>query len=352
MRIIYPASPNQALYEGLYHLHGFGAESPSRNGSVVVSKAPVMTIWRDPGARVLVGPTRNANPFFHLVEALWMLAGRNDLPILVKFNSRFASYSDDGGATQPGAYGHRWRREFDYDQLAMLAEEIKSNPDTRRAVLSMWAPDKDLHNAQAGSADVPCNTAAYFDTLGGRLNMSVLCRSNDILWGAYGANIVHFSMLLEYMAAWTGLPMGELRQFSNNFHIYTDVVAKDDFREYAEKVAREDIYTDGGDLVWKVNKDLPKRAVHRVPMIGHGESVEHFDADIALFLSDIERDGSAPFDYGTVFFNSVAGPMLTVWRLWKSGDLQAARLACNHIAADDWRAGCIAFIEKRMEAGQ
>jgi hypothetical protein len=50
---------------------------------------------------------RDANPFFHVMETLWMLAGRNDLPWLVRFNKRFASYSDDGGNTQPGAYGYQ-----------------------------------------------------------------------------------------------------------------------------------------------------------------------------------------------------------------------------------------------------
>src|SRR5258708_2083148 len=118
---------------------------------------------------------RDANPFFHVMETLWMLAGRNDLPWLVRFNKRFASYSDDGGATQPGAYGYRWRNYFGHDQLMDIILELKQNPDSRRVVLAMWdggsraswsecgattefTQPGDFFNAVGGSADVPCNT--------------------------------------------------------------------------------------------------------------------------------------------------------------------------------------------------
>lgn len=52
--------------------------------------------------------------------------------------------------------------------------------------------------------------------------MTVCCRSNDLILGAYGANIVHFSMLQEYMAGKLGKMMGSLTQLSNSLHIYPD----------------------------------------------------------------------------------------------------------------------------------
>ena len=42
----------------------------------------------------------------------------------------------------------------------------------------------------------------------GRLQMTVHCRSNDIIWGTYGANAVHFSILQEYVAARIGVDLG------------------------------------------------------------------------------------------------------------------------------------------------
>jgi hypothetical protein len=79
---------NEALGQGISWLAGpMGVEEPSRNGPVRVSPYPVVTTYANPAERVLFSPMRDANPFFHLFEALWMLAGRNDLPWLVQFNN-------------------------------------------------------------------------------------------------------------------------------------------------------------------------------------------------------------------------------------------------------------------------
>ena len=56
--------------------------------------------------------------------------------------------------------------------------------------------------------------------------MSIVNRSNDMIWGAYGANAVHMSMLLEYMAAMTGFQVGIYYQISNNLHAYKKTLAK------------------------------------------------------------------------------------------------------------------------------
>ena len=208
-------SVSEALAKGLRLMQDERAiREESRNGGVTVWDGPVVTHTLEPMNRVLFSPLRNANPFFHLFESLWMLGGRNDLPWVAQFNSQMKAYSDDGGATQPAAYGHRWRGYFCYDQLAVIIAELRENPGSRRCVLAMWDPgmrdhhvldhdrgprypnSADLLSAVAGSSDVPCNTECYFTIRDDLLYMSVQCRSNDLLWGAHGANAVHFSILL------------------------------------------------------------------------------------------------------------------------------------------------------------
>ena len=66
------------------------------------------------------------------------------------------------------------------------------------------------------------NTNIYFKIRENKLKMTVCCRSNDMLWGAYGVNVVHMSVLQEYMATMIGVEMGEYRQISDSFHIYTE----------------------------------------------------------------------------------------------------------------------------------
>jgi thymidylate synthase len=183
-------------------------------------------------------PERDANPFFHLYEALWMLAGRNDVAGPARYSSNMNNFSDDG-KTLHGAYGYRWRKAFKarsaqgasayefrkpFDQLAIIAQQLTHDPTDRRCVLQMWSAELDLGRQ---GKDLPCNDTATFQ-IGpdGRLHLVVFCRSNDIVWGAYGANAVHFSMLLEYMALWIGVPVGTYTQISVNWHGYLTTLEK------------------------------------------------------------------------------------------------------------------------------
>lgn len=338
-------SPNAALFNGMRWLYVSGRKADSRAGSVLVSPHPVITINRDPARRVLVSEKRDANPFFHLMESLWMLAGRNDLAWLAHYNKRMIEYSDDGGKTQPGAYGHRWRTYFGYDQLAAITNELKRNPESRRCVLSMWGPghveelameegeanvivDCDLMSAISGSKDVPCNTHAYFDMLGGHLNMTVCCRSNDIWWGAHGANVVHFGFLLEYMAAMVGVPMGELRQFSNNYHLYTDVVPHHVIPDVSREIGQADVYNERRCLL---------------PLLAEGEDIAAFDSDLRCLMEtpDLYRQAD------TRFFRHVAGPMWEAWEKHKEKDYEAALAYVRHVDAEDWRIGCEQWLRRR-----
>ena len=145
-----------------------------------------------------------------------MLSGSNNVDFPASFAKQIREYSDDG-TTLNGAYGFRWRYYWDYDQLEQIIYMLKNDSTTRRAVLSMWDPQHDL---EYDSVDTPCNTHIYFRTVGGRLDMTVCNRSNDLVWGMLGANIVHMSILQEYIANATGLPVGTYHQFTNNLHVY------------------------------------------------------------------------------------------------------------------------------------
>lgn len=221
MYVIKARNVQQALPKALRTLDEVGYKRDSRNGPVLISPCPVTTIYEKPMERVLFWKERDANPFFHLYEALWMLAGRNDVAGVVRYAKQMAEYSDDG-ETLHGAYGYRWRNWFTTlrgpDQLTIIAETLRSNPDDRRCVLQMWDVSEDLGLA---GKDFPCNLTATFQRdQNGRLDLTVFCRSNDIIWGCYGANAVHFSVLLDYMAAWVGCPVGVYRQVSVNWHAY------------------------------------------------------------------------------------------------------------------------------------
>lgn len=347
---------NQALQFGLEHLFHEGVEEQSRNGPVLVAPGPVCVEYTNPRQRVLYSSTRDANPFFHLLEALWMLSGSNNIEFPCYFNKPYSQFSDDG-ATMWDAYGWRWRKFFGYDQLDALASELRSSPTSRRCVLSMWnsfaqaqhkSPvpstgpwSEDLYIATHGGKAVPCNTHAYFAVRAGKLNMTVMNRSNDAIWGSFGANAVHFSLLLEYMSMRAGLPMGSYYQFTNNLHVYT---ARDS-REKLEAIAYECVALE----------DLPTPTPEVGPTLEPG-----FDEDLAKFMPwalelTREPDGGATSkalnvpQLATPFMHSVVVPMFLCWvyRKWK--DDYSMNVCLDGIQAPDWQLACREWIERRQK---
>tara|TARA_R100000655_G_scaffold26313_2_gene54185 strand:- start:12598 stop:13788 length:1191 start_codon:yes stop_codon:yes gene_type:complete len=220
----YVRNVSEALFVVKQSLEENGVAVSTRGGDVLEFPGPVTTTYTHPRERVLFYPQRDANPFFHFMESLWMLAGRNDVQFVNTFNGRMNQYSDDG-ITYHGAYGYRWRKWFGYDQFDRVIERLLSFPNDRRTVLTMWDPVKDLVETNNGK-DYPCNTQIFFSERKDLLNMTVVNRSNDLIWGAYGANAVHMSMLQEYFAGRLELGVGTYTQFSNNLHAYVDILER------------------------------------------------------------------------------------------------------------------------------
>jgi thymidylate synthase len=296
MHVIYADNPDDGLAKGLRHLLKSGESSASRNGPVIVAPEPVTTVYTQPWNHVSFWDTRDANPFFHLVEAMWMLLGRQDVALPAKFAKSMESFSDDG-KTLWGAYGYRWRSQFGEDQLASIAQNLINNPTSRREVLSMWDPEEDPMQVDAGGKDVPCNTHAYLWVAGSALHMTVCCRSNDIVWGAYGANVVHFSLLQQYLAECIGVGVGVYRQMSNNYHAY---------------IERPDVKA----LVYEVTgyEAPPEAPTFATPkLLGAGGREE--------FLNDVDGALYDPIGraYSTPFVRDILVPMLLAHMMHKAG---------------------------------
>lgn len=310
---------NDAFLSGLWWLRTAGVREESRNGPVLVAPGPVVTEYMRPWERVLFQPRRDANHVFHLLEALWMLTGSDDVTPLVPFNSGIVRYTEDGRLMW-GAYGYRWRNVWARDQILEAIKQLKNNPNSRQVVIAMWVPDMDL--TEAAYKDRPCNTHIYFDGRGGKLNMTVCCRSNDMLWGAYGANVVHMSVLQEIVAAGAGLPMGVYRQFSNNFHLYTENEMVADLLRTPPTYAHDNYNT---------SKDI------HIPLIGPGETVDDLLADCQTLIWEDTRI------YKTRFVRDVADPLKHTYLDRKSG--RPYTLA--GIAWCDWKLGFKEWCERR-----
>ena len=310
---------------------------PSRNGDVLMIDEPVIITYREPNRRVLFNSARDCNPFFHLFESIWMLAGCNDVKSLGHFNSNIGNYSDDG-ITFHGAYGYRWRKWFGYDQLTDIVNQLREDPNSRRVVLQMWDAtvepphaDTDIsdpYQATQGGKDVPCNSHAYFsircdvenpDNREFRyLDITVCNRSNDLIWGALGANVVHFSFLQEVLADMIGIKTGRYHQITNNLHVYT---AKWEPKKYladsTETMSEQPLPISAGDN-----------------FLG---SCERF-VDYGCFDSMSHR-----------YIRDVVGPMVYAFNHHKNRDYDAAVSSLGGVACTHWRYAGLDWIEKRRK---
>jgi hypothetical protein len=311
---------NAAFEEGFWHLKTCGILEESRNGQVWVAPDPVVTTYRRPMERVLFSPQRDANCTFHLMEALWMLAGEQKVDWLLQFNREFFNYAESDGVMH-GAYGYRWRKHFGGDQLINVIDKLAADPNTRQAVVSMWSPEDDL---VGDWKDRPCNTHIYFDLRDGVLNMTVCCRSNDMLWGAYGSNMVHFSMLQELIARALNTLPGVYRQFSNNFHVYPAAPNVSEFLLYPPASDSFDYYA------------LP--GVEILPMLREDETYDQF-------IMDCEALVQGKNSFYTRFVHEVAYPMMQTYLARKYGEPYMHHL--ESMATCDWKVALVEWIERR-----
>ncbi len=327
-------SVTSAFIKTLELIEKKGLTEHSRNGDVISLSKPLMVEFTNPMNRVLYSPLRDANPFFHLFESLWMLAGRNDVAFIKQFNSNIGNYSDNG-VTFHGAYGHRWRHHFNrlthgtyvlLDQIKGVVNILKKDPCSRRAIIAMWDPSSDLNKE---GKDLPCNTHIYFRVDLGKLNMTVCNRSNDIIWGLFGANAVHMSFLHEYVCSKVGVEVGSYYQITNNAHIYTNLL-------------KEKGWNIRG-LVEDLGKT--KNTAHEVTPIG--------DADV--FYSDLRQlfmEGDPK--YQSEFFVRIVAPLLDTWQFYKkcgSPALAVAHLTDNYpLSLDiDWVVAGLEWLERRVK---
>lgn len=335
MIVIKARNVQQALPLALEQLQQGGVHRDTRNGPVLMFPEPVVTVYEKPEERVMFWDCRDANPFFHLVESLWMLGGRNDVEYVSAFVARMKDFSDDG-RTFHGAYGFRWREHFGFDQLERIIKALRANKEDRRQVLSMWDATVDLGRV---GKDLPCNLQATFQVNSdGKLDMMVTNRSNDMVWGAYGANAVHFSVLQEYVARSVGIQIGRYWQTSANFHAYLST-----YEQVKELAAfAPDPYSD-------------RRAPwgHDPYTLGEATAFPLMTLTSMLWDEELEQflDDPLTNTFDDPFFEVVAKPMYRAHEAFKrskGGDrYDNARLWLEQVAASDWKLAGIEWIERR-----
>ena len=129
-----------------------------------------------------------------------------------------AAFAEEHGDLGP-VYGRQWRNFEGVDQLAQLVEDIKSNPDSRRLIVSAWNP-KDIP-VRVKSGLPPCHSLFQFYVTEGRLSCQLYQRSADVFLGV-PFNIASYAILTLMIAQVTGLKPGDFVHTFGDAHLYSN----------------------------------------------------------------------------------------------------------------------------------
>lgn len=154
-----------------------------------------------------------------IYELLWFLRGDTNVRWLQERGvSIWNEWADENGDLGP-VYGSQWRSWPDgdggqIDQIEKLVDSIKTNPNSRRHIVSAWNPAEVDEMALP-----PCHCLFQFYVADGKLSCQLYQRSADIFLGV-PFNIASYALLTHMLAEVTGLGVGEFVHTLGDAHLY------------------------------------------------------------------------------------------------------------------------------------
>lgn len=164
-------------------------------------------------------------------ELLWFLKGDTNIAYLQENGVRiWNEWADENGDLGP-VYGHQWRNwdNKEIDQISELIEILKTNPNSRRMLISAWNPSVLPDTSKSFAENVadgkvalpPCHAFFQFYVADGKLSCQLYQRSADIFLGV-PFNIASYALLVLMIAQVTDLKAGEFIHTFGDAHIYNN----------------------------------------------------------------------------------------------------------------------------------
>ncbi len=166
-----------------------------------------------------------------IYELLWFLKGETNIEYLKNNNVKiWDAWADEKGNLGP-VYGHQWRNwnSEGIDQIAEVIAIIKTNPDSRRMLITAWNPSVLPDTSVSFSENVannkaalpPCHAFFQFYVINGKLSCQLYQRSADIFLGV-PFNIASYALLTMMVAQVCNLKLGDFIHTFGDAHIYTN----------------------------------------------------------------------------------------------------------------------------------
>ncbi len=164
-------------------------------------------------------------------ELLWFLKGDTNIQYLTDNGVRiWNEWADDNGNLGP-VYGHQWRNwnSDEIDQIKLVIKALKTNPNSRRMLVSAWNPSVLPDNSKSFADNVangkaalpPCHAFFQFYVHDGKLSCQLYQRSADIFLGV-PFNIASYALFTMMMAQVCGFEPGDFIHSFGDAHIYNN----------------------------------------------------------------------------------------------------------------------------------
>ena len=218
----------QQYLDLLGHVRHHGAVKADRTGTGTLSVFGYQTRF-DLAAGFPLLTTKKLHLKSIVHELLWFLKGDTNVKYLRNNGVGIWDEWADGDGDLGPIYGYQWRswpapdgRRI--DQIAALIEEIRTNPTSRRLIVSAWnVADVDA------MALPPCHCLFQFHVAGGKLSCQLYQRSADVFLGV-PFNIASYALLTLMVAQVTGLEPGEFILTFGDVHLYANHVEQADLQ--------------------------------------------------------------------------------------------------------------------------
>ena len=166
-----------------------------------------------------------------IYELLWFLKGDTNIQYLTDNGVRiWNEWADENGNLGP-VYGHQWRNwnNDEIDQIKLVIEALKTNPNSRRMLISAWNPSVLPDNSKSFADNVangkaalpPCHAFFQFYVHDGKLSCQLYQRSADIFLGV-PFNIASYALFTMMMAQVCGFEPGDFIHSFGDAHIYNN----------------------------------------------------------------------------------------------------------------------------------
>ena len=220
----------QQYHQLLQHILDNGNQKGDRTGTGTISVFGYQMRFNLKDGFPLV-TTKKVHLKSIIYELLWLLEGNTNIAYLKENGVKiWDEWADEKGDLGP-IYGHQWRNwnSEGLDQISELIETLKTNPNSRRMLVSAWNPSVLPDTSVSFSENVannkaalpPCHAFFQFYVADNQLSCQLYQRSADVFLGV-PFNIASYALLTMMVAQVRGLELGDFIHTFGDVHIYNN----------------------------------------------------------------------------------------------------------------------------------